>query len=310
MKLPLSQEGESLINNVSLTLGLIIPARNSMPYLTETIKSLEEQLESPDCIILSDNCSTDGTTKLLKKFEKSSSIAKYVRTPEYLEVGPSFNFGISYCDCDWVLFLHSDDVLAKTAIKTIRQVLSKVDSEVGLVSFKAELIDENSKLVSASVSKGRKKIQFGEKFISENWGTSSINFGAVVINLRIFYEVGGFDTQNSYWIDLKYYHKMVLKYKILRVPRIILRYRTFSFERNSDDRINFAKNNQEYWVNEYLPNLLKTHPSIKKLSNYQESKYIYFVRVLIPFVLKKPLKLFLLKLRNFLDNTKFHDFPN
>ncbi len=226
-----------------------------MPLLIETLNSLAKQTDMPDEIILSDNFSKDETQNTLKEFASSFKNTKYVRSSRYLEFGPSFNFAISHSNCDWVFFLHSDDVLSKHAIKIIRREIERAKIFTGVISFKAEIISEKSNLKRAAFSIGRRRYEFGNQFILKNLSTSSVNFGAVAINREIFYEIGKFDSENSYWLDLKYFHKLVTKYKILRVPISVVRYRKYNYERTADERIAIALNNDDYWNTRYLPKL-------------------------------------------------------
>lgn len=239
------------------TLSVIVPSRNGMPYLKEALSSLEIQTEWPDSVVLSDNFSQDETATVMKDFALRHKYSNYFVSTEYLEFGNSFNFAISHSIDDWVYFLHSDDILSPKAIYTIRSAISKAGKDVALISFGAELIDEESNLIRAKFGVFPKKYIFGKKFIEHNLGGSSINFGAVVINRRIFHLLGGFDVSNSYWLDLKYYHKLVLNYKILKLSKPILRYRVHASIRDADGRLELGKNNVEYWNNAYLPKLIE-----------------------------------------------------
>jgi glycosyltransferase involved in cell wall biosynthesis len=292
------------------SIAVVIPARNSMPLVIETLNSLANQIEMPDEIILSDNFSSDGTAQSFKHFAENTLGAKYVRSSKYLEFGPSFNFAISHSQSDWVFFLHSDDLLSRYAVKNIRKAIRKADELTGVISFKAEIISEDSKLKRAAFSIGRTRYEFGNDFILKNLRTSTINFGAVAINRRIFYELDQFDEKNSYWLDLKYFHKIALKYKILRVPASVLRYRKYSYERSADNRIEIDQKNEIYWNQKYLPSLFKENPSLSlefTISKNQISgrKVVSFHRLVIMFMeillTRKFFVLSLVKFRIFLD---------
>jgi glycosyltransferase involved in cell wall biosynthesis len=299
------------------TLAVIVPARNSLPLLGETLDSLTNQTELADEIILSDNSSNDGTGEKFKQFASNQKNTLLVRTPKYLELGASFNFAISHSKSDWVFFLHSDDILSRYAIKNIRKAISKVDEYTGLISFKAEIISKESKLKRAVFSIGRTRHEYGINFILKNISTSTINFGAVAINRKIFYKLGQFDVENSYWLDLKYFHKLVINYKILRVPITVLRYRTYSNERTSDNRIDVALKNEIYWNQKYLPSLFKVLPDLKTNNDNSNIKShilrlaslrrpaILFMEYIVT---QRLLVLSLVKLRTFFDRLGLGNF--
>lgn len=299
------------------TLAIIVPARNSLPLLDETLNSLRNQTGLADEIILSDNSSTDGTWERFKQFASNRQNTLLVRTPKYFELGESFNYAMSHSKSDWVIFLHSDDILSRYAVKNIRKVISEIDEFTGLISFKAEIISKDSELKRAVFSLGRTRYEHGTDFIMKNLSTSTINFGAVVINRKIFYELGQFDVKNSYWLDLKYFHKLVINHKILRIPITLIRYRTYSQERTSDNRLDVASKNEIYWNKNYIPSLLQEIPNLKtKIDNSNAksrncasaSVRRLFILLLERILSQKLLISCLVRLRIFFDRLGFGNF--
>ncbi len=239
------------------TLAVVLPSRNGGDYLVEALKSLERQIVMPDLIQLSDNNSHDTTLDQFRAFAQRNLNARVISAEKYLELGESFNFAASNVKEDWLYFLHSDDILSPKAVKVIKKEIAKVCDHVGIISFQAEWVNESTDLVRAVFGLGSRKKHNGMTFIQNNLGGSNLNFGAVVINRRIFTELGGFDQANSLWLDLKFYHKLVLTYEILEVPIPILRYRVYTSIRSSDKRIEVEQNNFKYWNNDYLPKLAR-----------------------------------------------------
>ena len=237
------------------TLAVVLPCRNGGDYLVEALESLERQTETPDVIQFSNNNSHDKTLEHFRAFAQRNQNVRVISAEKYLELGESFNFATSNVKEDWIYFLHSDDILSPKAVKVIKREIAKVCDCVGIISFQAEWVDESTNLVRAVFGLGSKKRHSGITFIQNNLGGSNLNFGAVVINRRIFAELGGFDQANSLWLDLKFYHKLVLSHEILEVPIPILRYRVYTSIRSSDKRIEMEQDNFKYWNNEYLPKL-------------------------------------------------------
>lgn len=241
------------------SLGIVVPCRNGGRYLRETLESLENQKEMPDRVILSDNMSTDNSREIMSNFSANKSNWQIVYPTEHLEeVGQSFNFAASFASEDWIFFLHSDDILSPKAVGKIRREITNANNNVGLISFEAEWINENSKLTRAKFAFGPRRIKSGLKFVTDNLSGSSINFGAVALNNRIFNEIGCFENKNSYWLDLKYYHKLTsFGYAIKIVPTPILRYRVHQAPRLEDNRETLHVRNQLHWYEEYLPELAR-----------------------------------------------------
>ena len=47
----------------------VIPVYNGEPFLKATLQSVVAQTRRPDCVIIQDNCSTDGTAAIAREFE-------------------------------------------------------------------------------------------------------------------------------------------------------------------------------------------------------------------------------------------------
>jgi glycosyltransferase involved in cell wall biosynthesis len=264
------------------TLGVVVPSRNGDKYLAQALASLEKQSEKPDSIVLSNNYSTDGTLELFNQYAERHANVQVVTTDKFIDFGPSFNFAASHSKADWIYFLHSDDILSSQAIRIIKKQISDANHRVGLISFGAEWIDESSELVHAKFGIGLRRTEEGVNFVRRNLGGSSINFGAVVINRRVFQDIGGFDSQNSLWLDLKYYHKLVKTHEILRIPTPIIRYRIYASVRDSDQRVEQEKNNLRYWNSEYLPKLAGEYdfklPGFDEPQSFLTKLKLYFKR--------------------------------
>ncbi|MCX7955942.1 MAG: glycosyltransferase family 2 protein, partial [Patescibacteria group bacterium] len=53
-----------------MTISIIIPAYNEEKYIENALKSLVNQTEKPDEVIVVDNNCTDKTIKIAKKYQK------------------------------------------------------------------------------------------------------------------------------------------------------------------------------------------------------------------------------------------------
>ncbi len=99
-----------------MTLTVAIPSYNKEKYIDRCIKSVlaEKEYTHIDEIILVDNCSTDKTFELAKKYEPQ---IKCVRNLSNLGMSGNFNRCIDLCENDLLMIFHADDELLPNTIK-------------------------------------------------------------------------------------------------------------------------------------------------------------------------------------------------
>ena len=94
---------------------MVIPVHNKAPQLETTLKSvLDNHGNCPfECILVDDN-STDGSSKIAKRFEKEHpEVFTYVKIQHRGKYGPTYarNVGIRLTDSEYICFLDADDEL-------------------------------------------------------------------------------------------------------------------------------------------------------------------------------------------------------
>lgn len=101
-----------------MNVSAIIPVFNSVNTLERAVKSLLDQIEI-DEILLIDDGSFDGSFELELKMERENRIIKLLTHPNRINKGASSsrNLGLQYCKNEWVQFLDSDDELLPNKIK-------------------------------------------------------------------------------------------------------------------------------------------------------------------------------------------------
>ena len=96
-----------------MKISVALPVYNSEKYIITQLKSIINQTEKPDEIIVCDDKSTDNTVKEIKRFINSSELAKkkiklFLNSQRY---GMDFNFqeAILKCNGDIIFLSDSDD---------------------------------------------------------------------------------------------------------------------------------------------------------------------------------------------------------
>ena len=110
-----------------MKISVALPVYNSEKYIITQLKSIINQTEKPDEIIVCDDKSTDNTVKEIKRFINSSELAKkkiklFLNSQRY---GMDFNFqeAILKCNGDIIFLSDSDDYWFKNKIKYMKKTL-------------------------------------------------------------------------------------------------------------------------------------------------------------------------------------------
>lgn len=91
----------------NIKFSFIIPTYNCADYIENCLNSIISQTYKNHEIIVVDDCSTDNTMDILKRY----SNIKILSTPKNSRQGAARNIGLDNCTGDYILFVDSDDLL-------------------------------------------------------------------------------------------------------------------------------------------------------------------------------------------------------
>jgi len=109
--------------------SIVVPTRNRGALLAHALSSVEDQTDRDFELIVSDNCSTDGTAEVIAGVEREQKVT-VVRPPQALPMADHWNFALSHASGDWVLLLGDDDYFSRDLLSTLRSVIDKNDPTV------------------------------------------------------------------------------------------------------------------------------------------------------------------------------------
>ena len=131
---------------LDLTLG--IPTYNSSRFLDDIFRSLESQTRVPQCILFTDNCSTDDTVEKIERFRLANPdlyIRLYINESN-LGIHGNYNQLVEKAfDTSWLQILDSDDYFLGDYFASLEPALT-TNADVIITSMRTKL-----KLVNAYV---------------------------------------------------------------------------------------------------------------------------------------------------------------
>lgn len=116
-------------------ISIIVPVYNAEKYLEKCLDSLKNQTKKEiEWIIINDG-STDHSEEIIKKVKDKR--LKYFKNKNQ-GIGKTRNFGIEKATGEYIMFLDSDDTLAKDAVEKMYEKVKNEDLDVAICDFYKE----------------------------------------------------------------------------------------------------------------------------------------------------------------------------
>jgi glycosyltransferase involved in cell wall biosynthesis len=109
--------------------SILIPTRNSVEYLKDSINSVISQDFTDYELIVSDNCSVDNTCEYVKSIENSN--IRLLKTPEPMEMSDHYEWVLAQAQGEWVIILGTDDGVMPYFFKLLEH-LTKIAKSKGV----------------------------------------------------------------------------------------------------------------------------------------------------------------------------------
>jgi len=210
--------------------SIIVPTYNSEKFIKRAIDSILNQTFQDFEIIIIDDASMDKTVEIVKNYcEKDKRIKLFQLNENSGGPAKPFNVGIKNSSGEFVAFLESDDEWLSKKLEKQIEIFEKF-SNVGLVSCWAYRVFEDG---SKKFFKNYNGILSKDKWCLFWTKGGIISPSTIIVNRKIFDNVGVFDEKIKASTDLDFYMRVIKKYDF-------------------------------YFVTEYLVNYYETHESLSK----------------------------------------------
>ena len=206
-----------------------IPTYNSSQYILETLDSAYTQTYPNIEIIISDDCSTDNTVEICRKWvdahKGSGKRIVLLESPVNTGVTGNVKRALEACKGEWVKGIAGDDILASTAIEDYMDYVFKHPDVKHLIAkavhFKGDFLDASiSKPTPVSLYLFRDKVTAKCQYnvIRKVFYGSGPTYFAKASAIR---EVGGYDERFPMQEDYPLFIKMIGKgFKLEYMDRV------------------------------------------------------------------------------------------
>ena len=117
-------------------LSVIIPIYNAENYIDESIKSVLEQTYKDFELILVDDGSTDGSSKIIQNYQEENPEQIKIITQANRGVSAARNKGINSSNCPYILFLDADDYIQEDMLELMIKEAEETEADLVLCNMR------------------------------------------------------------------------------------------------------------------------------------------------------------------------------
>lgn len=137
--------------------SIITPVYNAERFLSETIKSVQEQTYKNWELLLVDDCSKDNSAKIIKEFKKNDDRIKHIKLEKNSGASISRNIGIKNAKGRFIAFVDSDDLWEPEKLEI--QINYMLEKKLGFTFTSYRYMKENG-VKTNKVAKAPLKINY------------------------------------------------------------------------------------------------------------------------------------------------------
>lgn len=171
--------------NMKPLVSIIMPTYNCAEFIEESIISVIKQTYTNWELIIIDDCSTDNTEEVVKKYCKRDSRIKYLKLDENSGAAIARNKGIEQAQGKYIAFLDSDDLWMEEKLE--KQISFMEQNKYNFTCTNYIQIDEKGK-ENGVIIKVKKKVDYNGVLLSCPIGNSTVVYNAE--------ELGKFEVPN------------------------------------------------------------------------------------------------------------------
>ncbi len=211
-------------------ISVIMPVYNTDKYVWEAIESILNQTFKDFEFIIIDDCSTDSSYNICKKYADKDSRIRLYRNKKNMWISFTRNKLISLSNTNFIASQDSDDISLKDRLKLSFEFLEN-SKDYAVVSWNNIIIDEEWKKIWY-----RKYSDNIENIILKK---SPISQPSSMFRKDIFLEVWWYDNNIKYWLEdydlwLRIYFNW---YKIKNINKELIKYRIRKWQCKSNIKV-------------------------------------------------------------------------
>ena len=245
--------------NFQPLVSICIPTFNGAQFIEEAMESAINQTYPNLEIVVSDDASKDYTLKIIESYKDKTDIPIHIFHHKPSGIGANWNHCIKKSKGDYIKFLFQDDILDKECI-TEMMLIAKSSLKIGLVYSKRRIIyEQENRFVKTWIGNFKSlhlnwsnpdltnKMISGREMLKDSnlMAPPQNKIGeptAVLLNKKVFEEVGYFNKKLKQSLDLEYWYRVMTKFDVGFVNKELV---VFRLHGNQASQVNSNNSNDE-----------------------------------------------------------------
>lgn len=195
--------------------SIVLPVYNGEKYLEKSIQSVISQSYMNWELLILDDCSTDNSSIIAKKYVARDNRIKYYRNESNLKLPRNLNKGFSLSNGEYLTWTSDDNMYKPNAIEKMVDALENNDDS-DFVFASCRIIDEDDNEIEYIMVDDLSK----KRIV----GLDSV--GACFMYTRKVYEtVGDYDPNFTLVEDFDYWQRIFMKFNAVTINEILYFYR-------------------------------------------------------------------------------------
>ena len=204
------------------SISVVMPTYNAEIYIARAIESILNQTKKDFELIIVDDCSSDKTLSIAKRYVRDDKRIKIFSNKKNLKIAKTLNKAISYAKADIIARMDADDVSDVARLEMQYKVLER-NPKVAVVGAYMTVINERGKEISKreypTASNDLKKVIFRYNPFAHP---------VVMFRKKAYQEFGGY-VENIFPVeDLDLWFKIGTKYEFATIPKYLLKYTLYT----------------------------------------------------------------------------------
>lgn len=199
--------------------SVITTVYNGEPFLAQAVESILGQTFQDFEYLLVDDCSTDGSPRILQRYAEQDDRIVLLRTDTKINHSNAINTALKHARGEFVAILDADDVARPQRLAQQVEFLA-ARPDVGAVGTYAQQIDENG--ATGHV------MSYPTTCDLARWGilfATPVLHSAAMIRRSLLVEIGGYSVQWHYANDYSLWAELITRTGIASLPEVLVAYR-------------------------------------------------------------------------------------
>ncbi len=195
--------------------SVVLPTYNGEKYLAQSIQSVLSQTYQNLELIIVDDCSTDGTPEVIRRFAEQDSRIQVIRNAENQKLPQSLNIGFRQAAGGYLTWTSDDNFYEEHALEVMVQTLDQ-NPDCGMVYCDMTCVFEDGIKVS------RPALDIEQFYVDDVVGA------CFLYRKQVLETVGEYDPDMALVEDYDYWLRIRQQYEIIHIPQCLYQYRYHS----------------------------------------------------------------------------------